>query len=40
MMLALMKSLSKGIIKYNNLDTLKNYESKLTIYINEFFVIE
>ena len=39
MMLALMKSLSeKGMIKYNNLETLKNYESKLTIYINEFFV--
>lgn len=31
-------TIRKGIIKYNNLETLKNYESKLTIYINEFFV--
>lgn len=33
-------TIRKGMIKYNNLETLKNYESKLTIYINEFFVIE
>ena len=31
-------TIRKGMIKYNNLETLKNYESKLTIYINEFFV--
>ena len=31
-------TIRKGIIKYNNLETLKNYESKLTIYINDFFV--
>lgn len=31
-------TIRKEIIKYNNLETLKNYESKLTIYINEFFV--
>lgn len=31
-------TIRKGMIKYNNLETLKNYESKLAIYINEFFV--